>query len=78
MSLPTFWALVSSNNFHKIIKISNHPLEAGQHLNAYLPRQYVANGEDVTRDSQGERHIDFSITTFGFCDQPQKKNSFTP
>ena len=73
MSLPMFWALVSSNNFHKIIKISNHPLEASQHLNVYLPRQYVANGEDITRDSHGERHTDFSITTFGFCDQPQKK-----
>ena len=28
--------------------------------------------EDVTRNYHGERHIDFSITTSGFCDQPQK------
>ena len=40
--------------------------------NNYLPGRYVANGEDVTRNSHGDRHIDFSIATFGFCDQPQK------
>ena len=40
--------------------------------NQYLPRWYVANGEDVTRNCHGERHIDFSITTFGFCDQPEQ------
>ena len=44
----------------------------GQHSNHYLSRRYVANGNDVTRNSQGDRHIDFSITTIGFCDQPQK------
>ena len=47
-------------------------LETGQHSNHYLPRRCVANGEDVTRNSHGKKHIDFSITTFGFCDQPQK------
>ena len=62
----------SSNNFYKITKSSNCPLETGQRSNHYLLRRYVANGEDVTRNSHGERHIDFSITTFGFCDQTQK------
>ena len=44
----------------------------GQHSNYYLPRRYVANGEDVTRNSHGKRHIDFCIALFGFCDQPKK------
>ena len=50
----------------------NCPLETGQHSNHYLRRRYVANEEDVTRNSHGKRRIDFSIATFGFCDQPQK------
>ena len=44
----------------------------GQHSNHYLPRWYVGNGKNVTRNSHAKRHIDFSITTCGFCDQPQK------
>ena len=32
----------------------------------------LLNGEDITRNSHGKNHIDFSIATFGFCDQPQK------
>ena len=45
-----------------------------EHLRATasIPRRYITNGEDVTITSRGERHIDISITTFGFCDQPQK------
>ena len=43
-----------------------------QHSNHYLSSQYITNGEDVTRNSHGKSHIDFSIATFGFCDQPQK------
>ena len=58
--------------FYKIIKSPHCPLETGQHSNYYLPRRYVANGEYVTRNSHGKRHIDFSVATFGFCDQPQK------
>ena len=71
ISLPMFWTRASSN-FHKIIKSPNCPLETGQHSNHYLPRRNVANGEDVTRNSHGKRHIDFSVATFGFCDEPQK------
>ena len=67
-----FWTGASSKNFCKVIKSSNHPLETGKHSNHYLPRWYVATGEDVIRNSHGKRHIDFSITTFRFCDQPQK------
>ena len=59
-------------NFCKIINSPNCPLETCQHSNHYLSRRYVANGEDVTRNSHGKRHIDFSIAIFGFCDQPQK------
>ena len=72
ISLPMFWTRVSSKNFYKIIKSPNWSLETGQHSNHYLPRRYVANGEDVTRNSHGKKHIDFSIATFGFCDQAQK------
>ena len=72
ISLPMFWTRASSKNFYKIIKSPNCPLETGQHLNHYLPKRYVANEEDVTRNSHGNRHIDFSIAIFGFCDQPQK------
>lgn len=32
----------------------------------------VANGKDVKRNSHSEKHIDFSITTFEFCGQPQR------
>ena len=72
ISLPMFWTRASSKNFYKIIKSPNCSLETGQHSNHCLPRRYVANGEDVTRNSHGKRHTDFSIATFGFCDQPQK------
>ena len=72
ISFPIFWTRASSKNFCKIIKSPNCPLDTGQHLNHYLPRRYVANGEDVTRNSHGNRHIDFSIATFGVYDQPQK------
>ena len=44
----------------------------GQHSNHYLPRRHVANAEDITRNSHGKRHNDFSTATFGFCDQSQK------
>ena len=44
----------------------------GQNSNHDLPRRYVANGEDVTKNSHGKRHIDSCIAIFGFCDQPQK------
>ena len=67
-----FWDQVSSKNFYKIIKSPNCSLKMGQHSNHYLPRRYVANDEDVTRNSHGNRLIDFYIATFGFCDQPQK------
>ena len=72
ISLPTFWIGASYKNFYKIIKSDNCPLETGQHFNHDLPRRYVANGEAITRNSHGKRHIDFSNATFGFCDQPQK------
>ena len=72
ISLPIFCTRASSKNFYKIVKSSNRPLETGQYSNHYLPRQNVANGEDVTRNTHGERHIDFSITTFGLCYQPPK------
>ena len=52
-------------------KSPNFPLDTGQHSNHYFS-PYVVNGEDVTRNSHGKRHIDFSIATFGFSDQPQK------
>ena len=68
VSLPMFWTM--AKNFCKVIKSSHHPLETGQHSNHYLPRPYVANGEDVTRNSHGERDIDICIITFGFFDQP--------
>ena len=71
ISLPLFRTRASSKNFHKIVKSSNRPLEMGRHLNYYLPTRYVANGEDVTRNSHGKKHIDFTITTFRFCNQPQ-------
>ena len=58
--------------FTILIKVPIATLEAGQHSNHYLPRQYVANGEDVTRTSHGKWHIDFSTATFGFCDKPKK------
>ena len=64
ISLPMFWTRVSSKNFYKIIKSFNCPLEKGY--------QYIANGENVTGNSHGERRIGFSITTFGFCDQTWK------
>ena len=67
-----FWTQVSSKNFYRIIKSSNRRLETGQHSNHCLPKRYVVNGEDVTKNVHGERHIDFSITTFWFCDQLQK------
>ena len=67
-----FWTRVSSKKFYKIIKSPNCPLETGQYSNHYLPRRYVAKWEDVTRNSRGKRHIDFSIATFGFYDQLQK------
>ena len=47
ISLPMFWTRASSKNFYKIIKSSNDPLETGQHLNHYLPRRYLANGEEI-------------------------------
>ena len=75
ISLPMFWTRTSSNNFYRIIKSLSCSLETGQHSNNYLPRRYVANGEDVTRYSHGKRHVDFSIATFRFCDQPQKVSS---
>ena len=68
----TFQFRASSKNFYKIIKTSNRHFKTDQNSNHYLPRQYVVHGEDVTRNSDGERHIDFSVTTFGYCDQPQK------
>ena len=55
ISLPMFWTRVSSKNFYKIIKSFNCPLETGY--------QYIANGENVTGNSHGERRIGFSITT---------------
>ena len=59
--------------FTKLLKVTiARPLETGQHFNHDLPRRYVANGEAITRNSHGKRHIDFSNATFGFCDQPQK------
>ena len=72
ISLPMFWTRDSSTNPYKIIESSNRPLETGQHSNHYLRRRYVASGEDVTRNSHGKKHIDFSIAIFGFCEQPQK------
>ena len=70
--LPLLWNSTSSKNFYKIAKSSIWPLEMGQNSNHDLPRRYVANGEDVTRNSHGKRHIDSCIAIFGFCDQPQK------
>ena len=67
MSVYLFWGRASFNIFYKIIKSPNFPLETGQQSN-YLPRRYVANGEDVTRNSHGKTHIDFSIATFGYLD----------
>ena len=75
--LPLFWARASSMNFYKIINSRNCPLETCQHSNHYLSRRYVANGEDVTKNSHGNTHADFSIATFGFCGQPQKNQSCT-
>ena len=72
ISLTMFWTRASSKNFYKINKSPNCLLETGQHSNHYLSRRYVATGEDVTRNSHCKRHNDFSIATFGFCDQPQK------
>ena len=72
ISLLFFWTRASSKNFYKIIKSPYCLLETGQHSNHYLSRRYVASGEDATRNSHGQRHIDFSIAIFGFCDQPQK------
>ena len=70
ISLTMSWTWVSSKNFYKIIESPNCPLETGQHLNHYLPRRYVANGEDATINSHDKRHIDFSVATFEFYNQP--------
>ena len=77
ISLLFFWTRASSKNFYKIIKSPNCLLETGQHSNHYLSRRYVANGEDVIKNSHGKTHVDFSIAIFGFCDQPQKNQSCT-
>ena len=69
------FGLWSAPRIFTIIKSFNRPLQTRQHSNLYLPRRYVANVVDVTRNSHCKRHIDFSITTFGFCDQPQKITS---
>ena len=68
----TFQFRASSKNFYKIIKSSNRHFKTDQNSNHYLPRQYFAHGEDVTRNSDGEKQIGFSVTTFGYCNQPQK------
>ena len=54
--LPLFWARSSSNNFYKIIKSPNCPIETGQHSNHILSIRYVANEENVTRNFNGKRH----------------------
>ena len=66
ISLPMFWTRASSKNFYKIIKSPNCSLETDQHSNHYLPRRYVANGEDITRNSHCKRHINFSVAILGF------------
>ena len=67
-----FCTRASSKNFDKVIKSSNRPFDRDQYSIHYLPRRYVANEEDVTSNSHVKRQIDFSITTFWFCDKPQK------
>ena len=70
--LAKFWIWASSKNDYKIIKSFDCTLEIGQHSNHCLHRQCIANGKGITRNSHSERHVDFSIATFGFCDQSQK------
>ena len=57
--------------FTKLLKVPIALLRR-QHWNHYLPRRYVANGKDVTRNSRGKRQIDFYVATFEFCYHPQK------
>ena len=51
--LPMFWTWASSKNFYKIIESPNCYLETVQRSNHYLPRRYVTNGEDNTRNFHG-------------------------
>ena len=60
-----------SNHYLSPYVVNGEDATRNSHSNHYLS-PYVVNGEDVTRNSHGKRHIDFSIATFGFCDQPQK------
>ena len=40
---------------HSYVIMMNPP-ETNHHSNHYLPTRYVANGEDVKKNSYGERH----------------------
>ena len=75
--LRMFWTRTNSKSFYKIIKSPNPKLlkvswDGSIHSNHYLPSWYVANREDITKNSHGKRRNDVSIATFRFCDQLQK------
>ena len=57
--LPMFRIWTRSKKFYKIIESSSCCIEASQHWNNCLPRRNIANGKHVTRNSHGERHIEF-------------------
>ena len=65
-----FWTWTSSKSFYKIIKSPNCSLDTGQYIRIII--YLVDTLEDITKNSHGKRHNDFSIATFRFCDQPQK------
>ena len=61
-----FCTRASSKNFDKVIKSSNRPLDRDQHSIHYIPRRYVANGEDVTVILMARDKFIFLLQHFGF------------